>query len=261
MLREDLTGVGRPWRELEVVPQTGSTNADLLDRAASGEDVDGVVLIAEHQTTGRGRNGRAWSTAPRAQITLSVGVNAAGVPTDAWGWLPLAAGVAVVDAVAAEAGVKCGLKWPNDVLAGGGKLAGILAEVAAPKSIVVGIGLNVTLRPDEASAAEATSLLDLGVAAPDRGRLAHRLLLELGTRFQEWRAPGRPSPRLTADYRARCLTIGSPVRAILPGDREIVGVARSVDEQGRLCIDTNGQTVSIAAGDVTHIRPIRSSCL
>ncbi|MGV7264163.1 biotin--[acetyl-CoA-carboxylase] ligase, partial [Mycobacterium kansasii] len=90
--------------------------------------------------------GRQWSAPPRSQLALSVGVDASGVPADSWGWLPLATGVAVVDAVAEVTGVRVGLKWPNDVLVGpaGGKLAGILAEVASPAPVVVvGLGLNV----------------------------------------------------------------------------------------------------------------------
>jgi BirA family biotin operon repressor/biotin-[acetyl-CoA-carboxylase] ligase len=258
LLRENLAGAGRPWRRLDVVAETGSTNSDLLARAASGEDIDGAVLIAEHQTAGRGRNGRSWSAVPRAQLTLSVGIDAGDVPTDAWGWLPLAAGVAVVDTVAGVTGVESGLKWPNDVLAGDGKLAGILAEVAAPKSVVVlGVGLNVTLRADEINDPMATSLLELGVQAPDRDRLAHRLLRELAARVAGWRAARGADTRLAADYRARSLTVGSRARVMLPGDREIVGTALSIDEQGRLCVESDGQTVAVSAGDVVHIRPIR----
>ena len=253
-LREDLTGPRLQWRQLDVVTATGSTNADLVARAAAGEDIDGVVLIAEHQTAGRGRYGRVWSTAPRAQINMSVGVGARAVATAAWGWLPLAAGVAVVDAVAAVAGIDAVLKWPNDVLADGGKLAGILSEVAAPQPIiVVGVGLNVTLRSDEVTEAGITSLLELGVEAPDRDRLVRRLLHEFGIRVAAWRNSGGAS--LIGDYRARSITIGSQVRAILPGDREIAGLARDVDEQGRLLIESDGRVFAVSAGDVAHLRP------
>jgi BirA family biotin operon repressor/biotin-[acetyl-CoA-carboxylase] ligase len=239
-----------------VIAQTGSTNADLLARASRGERIDGAVLIAEHQTAGRGRNGRTWLAGPGAQITMSVGVWAGDVPSVGWGWLPLAAGVAVVDAVAHETGLQAGLKWPNDVLLGDGKLAGILAEVAAPKPmIVVGLGLNVTLRSSEVPGAVATSLLEQGVTSPDRNGLVHRLLHELGARIDEWRAAGGADKRLMDDYRAHSLTIGSRVRAVLPGDRDIVGTARSVDEQGRLCIESDGEMVAVSAGDVVHLRP------
>ena len=148
-VRHELVGVGRALKRLDVVQTTGSTNADLLARHGAGEDIDGAVLIAEHQTAGRGRNGRSWSTPPRSQIALSVGIAAGEVPLPACGWVPLLTGVAVVDAVRATAGIDATLKWPNDVLVGERKLGGILAEVAAPDAvIVVGLGLNVTLKPD-----------------------------------------------------------------------------------------------------------------
>ncbi len=244
------TSLDPPWRHLEVVDETGSTNADLIARANAGEDIDGVVLIAEHQTAGRGRSDRTWSAAPRAQLTLSVGVDAAGVPTSLWGWLPLAAGLAVVDAVQSE-GVEAALKWPNDVLAGDGKLAGILSEVAG-QTIVVGIGLNVTLRSDEVGEPQVWSLVDLGVTDPDRTRLAAELLRRLGERVAGWRAGDQ---RLMDEYRSRCTTIGSPVRAVFPGGREVVGTGIWVDDEGRLRIDTQDDVVAVSAGDVVHLRP------
>ncbi len=239
-----------PWR-VDVVPETGSTNADLLARAAAGEDIAGAVLIAESQTAGRGRNGRSWSTPPGSQIALSAGVGVDTVPSAAWGWLPLLTGVAVVDAVADVAGVAAGLKWPNDVLAGDGKLAGILAEVAAPAPVVVvGLGLNVTEAPDPA----ATSLARLG-ATVDREVLTEAVLRHLATRIDRWRAAAGPDDVLAADYRSRSVTIGNRVRATLPGDRAIEGVAADVDELGRLTIDTGADLVTVSAGDITHLRP------
>lgn len=257
-LRAEVIGTGLGWRRLEVVEQTGSTNADLLAQAASGTDVAGSVLIAEHQTAGRGRHGRGWSATPRAQITMSVAVSIVDVPTAGWGWLPLATGVAVVDTVAPLLeGVQVGLKWPNDVLAGApgspAKLAGILAEVSRPV-VVIGLGLNVTEVPEDVDGAGATSLLDLGVSAPDRTRLVCGLLRELGRRIVAWRAARGADWALAADYRARSLTIGTRVRAHLPGGKEVVGQASAVDDQGRLCIESGGQTVVVSAGDVVHLR-------
>jgi BirA family biotin operon repressor/biotin-[acetyl-CoA-carboxylase] ligase len=163
--------------------------------------------------------------------------------------------VAVVDAVAAVAGVEAGLKWPNDVLARGRKLAGILTEVAAAQRfIVIGIGLNVTLRDDEVPDAQATSLRSLGVEEPDRTDLARALLRELGRRIDRWQAAGGADAELIGQYRARSVTIGSQVRAILPGGRDVVGVARSIDEQGRLHIDSGGDEVAVSAGDIEHLR-------
>jgi BirA family biotin operon repressor/biotin-[acetyl-CoA-carboxylase] ligase len=253
----DLVGPNMPFHRVDVVETTGSTNVDLLARHAAGEDIDRAVLIAEHQSAGRGRNGRAWSTPPRSQIALSVGIAARGVPTTAWGWVPLLAGVAVVDAVRATTGVDAKLKWPNDVLVGEGKLAGILAEVAAPDPvIVVGLGLNVTLTADEAPDRRATSLFMLGSTMLDRSALLGAVLAELSVRIDRWRSARGPDALLVEDYRRLSSTLGTGVRATLPGDREIVGVATDLDESGQLIIDTGAQTVAVSAGDITHLRPV-----
>jgi BirA family biotin operon repressor/biotin-[acetyl-CoA-carboxylase] ligase len=255
-LRDGMVGPGMSWRRLDVVAETGSTNADLLARAEAGDDIDGSVLLAEYQNAGRGRHGRQWSAPPRTQVALSAGVAGGSVPRTGWGWLPLATGVAVADALAAL-GVEVGLKWPNDVLAGEGKLAGILAEVASPAPVIVlGLGLNVTLTAEEAPDPVATSLLMLGSsAAGDRTTLVRRILRELAVRVDAWRTAGGADPALVADYQRYSVTLGSRVRASMPGDREVVGVARAVDETGRLCVDTGGETVAISAGDITHLRP------
>lgn len=244
------------WRRVDVVAETGSTNADLIARAASGDDVAGSVLIAEHQTAGRGRNGRTWSAVPHAQLTMSAGVSVADVPASAWGWIPLLAGLATVDAVADVAGVTAALKWPNDVLAGpsDGKLAGILAEVASPASVVVvGIGLNVSLQPAELPTAEATSLSLIGATSLDRTALAAAVLNRLG-RGVAGLGRGADSA-LVARYTAASRTIGSTVRVTLPGDRQVVGRATGVDDQGRLQIDVDGDQVVVSAGDIVHLRP------
>jgi BirA family transcriptional regulator, biotin operon repressor / biotin---[acetyl-CoA-carboxylase] ligase len=255
-LRDGLVGPGMPWRHLDLVAETGSTNADLIARSADGADIDGSVLFAEYQSAGRGRHGRQWLAPPHTQIALSVGVAATSVPSSSWGWLPLAAGVAVADALTAVAGVTAGLKWPNDVLVGGSKLAGILAEVATPAPVIVlGLGLNVTLTADEAPDPAATSLLMLGSSVADRNRLARQVLREMAIRIDAWRTAGGADPALVADYQRYSLTLGSRVQATLPGDRELVGLATSVDETGRLCVDTGGETVAISAADITHVRP------
>ena len=198
--------------------------------------------------------GSGWRR-PRTQVALSAGVAGGSVPRTGWGWLPLATGVAVADALAGL-GVEAGLKWPNDVLVNDGKLAGILAEVASPTPVIVlGLGLNVTLTADEAPDPAATSLLMLGSSATDRNRLARNILRELALRVDAWRTAGGADPALVADYQRYSVTLGARVRASMPGDREVVGVARAVDETGRLCVDTGGETVAISAGDITHLRP------
>jgi len=256
-VRRDLVGPERVLHRLDVVESTGSTNADLLARHGAGEDISGAVLVAEHQSAGRGRQGRHWSTPARSQIALSLGVDATGRPPSAWGWLPLITGVAVADAVQATTGIAAGLKWPNDILVGGAKLGGILAEVASPAPVVViGLGLNVTLTASEIEqiAPEATSLLMLGSTMLDRSALLGSILAELSARIDRWRSVG-PDRAVIEDYRSRSTTLGRRVRALLPGDREIVGTATDLDELGHLHIDTGAQTIAVSAGDITHLRP------
>lgn len=240
------------WR-VDVVEQTGSTNADLIARAAAGADIAGAVLLAEYQSAGRGRHGRSWSAPPRSQISMSVGVDTRGVASAAWGWLPLLTGLAVAHAVR-DLGVDAGLKWPNDVLVDhrkrAGKLAGILAEVAAPV-IVVGLGLNVSLTIDELPDPRAVSLGMLGHDV-DRTTLTVSLLEALLDRVAQWRAGDISA--LSADYRAISTTIGTRVRAVLPGDGEIVGTATDIDARGQLLIDEAGKAVTVSAADITHLR-------
>ena len=247
---------GTQWRRVEVVEQTGSTNADLIARSAAGEDLAGAVLLAEYQSAGRGRHGRSWSAPERSQISMSVGVDTTGIPPEGWGWLPLLTGLAIAETVR-DRGVDAGLKWPNDVLVGTGKLAGILAEVAAPV-IVVGLGLNVSLTGDELPDPNAVSLSMLGQAA-DRTILAVALLHALGDRLGRWRAAKGADAGLAADYQRVSTTIGTRVRAILPGDSEIIGTATGIDDSGRLLIDDAGTTVTVSAGDITHLRPARDA--
>jgi len=139
-LRRAAVRPGGLWRDIEVVESTGSTNADLLARALRGEP-EGMVLATEDQRAGRGRMGRSWITPPRAALTFSLLVRPE-MPVARRGWLPLLTGVAVAEAITGVTGVRTVLKWPNDVLAGQGKLAGILAE-AAGDAVVAGIGVNV----------------------------------------------------------------------------------------------------------------------
>jgi BirA family biotin operon repressor/biotin-[acetyl-CoA-carboxylase] ligase len=133
---------------------------------------------------------------------------------------------------------------------------GILAEVAAPEPIiVVGLGLNVTLTAEEAPDPRATSLQMLGAAVLDREILVGAILRELTTRIERWQTAAGPDPALVEDYRNRSLTLGSQVRAVMPGDREITGTAIDIDTLGRLSIDTGTEVTTVSAGDITHLRP------
>jgi BirA family transcriptional regulator, biotin operon repressor / biotin---[acetyl-CoA-carboxylase] ligase len=253
---------GGLWQAVEVVDRTGSTNADLLDRALGGAP-EGVVLAAEEQSAGRGRIGRTWVSPPRAALTFSLLVRPAAVPPARRGWLPLLAGVAVASAVTAVTGVQTRLKWPNDVLVGPAKLAGILAE-AAGDAIVVGVGLNVSAEPGElpppgpgALAATSLRIAASASAALDREPLLIAILADFERWYQAWYRVGGDPERsgLRAGYTRLSATIGRRVRAELPGGQVLSGLAAGVDLDGRLLVRVpSGTVLPVAAGDVVHLR-------
>ncbi|RVW04551.1 biotin--[acetyl-CoA-carboxylase] ligase [Rhodococcus spongiicola] len=247
------------WSCLDVVTETGSTNADLLARP-QGPDYARSVLIAEYQSGGRGRHARTWVSAPRALVTMSAVLDMPGVDLSDIGWLPLLSGIAVVDALCDVAGVEAELKWPNDVLIEDRKVAGILTEVASTEpvpTVVVGIGLNVSLTRDELPVPTATSLVLENADVTDRTVLVRAMLRALAERWREWQSADWKVDELAAAYRERCGTLGRLVRAELPGNRELVGIATDVDRQGRVVIKPKGESpVAVSAGDVTHLRAV-----
>jgi BirA family biotin operon repressor/biotin-[acetyl-CoA-carboxylase] ligase len=285
-LRTALTSGDAPsWRRLEVVAETGSTNADVAGWARAGEP-GGAVLAADHQSAGRGRRERGWESPARAGLAVSVLLrpgdpdgdppgdgdgDGLAVPPERWAWLGLLAGVALTDALTLTCGLEAVLKWPNDVLVPMdgrvgdelGKVAGVLAEVVrndpdrgAGSAVVLGFGLNVSQDLTELPVPTATSLRLAGSASIDRDVVLRSVLRALATRYRAWTAAaGDPRAGLAAVYRERCATIGQPVRAHLPGEITLEGVAEGVDDAGRLLIRAGGSITALSAGDVVHIRP------
>ncbi|MEV2249709.1 biotin--[acetyl-CoA-carboxylase] ligase [Streptomyces sp. NPDC050147] len=267
-LRRALLRDGGLWTSLEVVPATGSTNTDLAARA--DELPEGAVLVAEEQSSGRGRLDRRWSAPARSGLFFSVLLKPGpAVPVERWGWLPLLTGVAVATGLSRAAGVDTALKWPNDLLVTVGgeerKAGGILAERAGSAGsaggggVVVGIGINVTLRADELPVPGAGSLALAGAASTDRDTVLRAVLRSLEQWYGDWRtAEGDPAAsRLQETYAAGCATLGRTVRAELPGDRSITGEAVAVDGDGRLVLATaEGMQEPVGAGDVVHLRGV-----
>lgn len=269
------------WTALDVVEDTGSTNSDLAGRAAAGA-AEGAVLVAEEQTAGRGRLDRRWSAPARSGLFFSVllrpgaptlaaesrGVPGAAsvvrepVPVHRWGWLPLLAGVATATALSRVAGVDTALKWPNDLLvtvAGEERKAGgILAERTGDTGVVIGIGVNVSLRTAELPVPTASSLALAGARGTDRDPLLRAVLRSLADWYDTWRSfGGDPAEsRLQQTYAAGCSTLGRQVRAELPGGRELTGTAVAVDGDGRLVIAGPDGEQPVGAGDVVHLRPV-----
>ncbi|MDQ1702096.1 MAG: BirA family transcriptional regulator [Frankiaceae bacterium] len=238
------------WREVHVVARTGSTNTDLVARAAAGEG-EGLVLAAEEQDAGRGRLDRVWTAPPRSALTFSVLLRPP-LPPSTRPLLPLLAGLAIVDALAGRYGVEAALKWPNDVLARDRKLAGVLAETV-DDAVVVGIGLNVLQRVGELPVDTAVALVALTAEPVDRSIVLLAVLRAFEARYGAWLEADGAAPDLLASYRAHCSTIGRDVRVELAGET-LHGRAVDVDTNGHLVVETGGGVRHIAAGDVIHVR-------
>ena len=241
------------WR-VEVLEESPSTNRHLAGRARAGAE-PGLAVVAEHQSAGRGRLDRVWVTPARAALTVSLLVSPDRVPLASWPWLPLLTGLVVREAVRRAAGVESALKWPNDVLVDGRKVAGILVErVERPAGAVavVGIGVNVTTTRDELPVDSATSLLLEGARSVDRTRLLGDLLAEFTRRYDGWVAAAGEG--LRPSYTAACSTIGRRIRVDLPTGERLDGVAVDVDDDGRLVVEGDRGRRALGAGDVVHVR-------
>ena len=255
------------WSRVEVVESSPSTNADLALLAATTDD-DGVVLIAEHQTAGRGRLDRTWSAPPRSGLTLSALVRPGRtepVPAARWPWIPLLAGLAVAASLRRDADVQAVLKWPNDVLIDDRKVAGLLVERVDPgpgsgmgpgrPAAVIGIGLNVSLREDELPVPTATSLVLAGASTTDRSLLARGLLRTLDGLLADWyRQDGDPGAGLQTAYVDACDTLGRRVRVEQADGSAVVGEAAGIDDGGRLLVRTETGQQAVGAGDVLHLK-------
>lgn len=260
-LRRELVRPDSMWHRVDVMAETGSTNADLAARARLGEE-PGAVLITDFQSSGRGRQGRTWSAPPGTSIAMSVLVRPERVAVHRWTWLPLLTGLAVSDALRQGVGLPAVLKWPNDVLVLDRKLCGILAErveTSTGPACVVGMGLNVTLTeadlpvPTASSLAIAAEKLGVPGLVLERTTLVTHILVSLERILRHWTTVNDDAV-LVEPYVERCSTIGRPVRVLLAGDAVVEGVAEAVDNAGRLVVRTDTGTQTFSAGDVLHLR-------
>ncbi len=249
LVRAAVLRPGGLWRRIDVVKETGSTNADLLAAAETADQ--GIVLVAESQNAGRGRLGRTWTSPPRAALTFSMLLRPS-LPAKKRGWLPLITGVAAASAIQAVSGLEARLKWPNDVLIADRKTAGILAEATGP-FVVAGIGINVSstqaeLPPPGPGGLPPTSLATAGADGVTREALLTALLAEFERLYVADAA-------WSGEYLRWSATVGTQVRVELPGDRTLTGIATGIDEDGQLLVATSdGVPVAVSAGDVVHLR-------
>ena len=232
---------------MEWVAETGSTNADLLEAARAGASA-GTVLVADHQTAGRGRLGRQWHAPAGSSLLASILFR---LPSGAaLHHYTQAVGLAAVEACRSVAAVTPVLKWPNDLLVSDRKLAGVLAESARTRSdriaVVVGIGLNVNW-PAELPAELARTMTALNHEAGhdlDRQAVLDALLDALDA--LDWTA-------LAPRYRSALGTLGRRVRVEQPSG-SIEGVAVDLTPEGHLIVATSAGDVAVSAGDVMHLR-------
>lgn len=253
---------GSRFGDIRWVDQTGSTNTDLLALAADGAP-DGVVLVADHQTGGRGRLGRSWEAPSRSSLLVSILIRPPLAAAEAFA-VTMAVGVSAVEACREAAGIDVGLKWPNDLVVAreGGeqqKLGGMLAESLLDGdrlvALVVGIGINVNWPADLPSELDgiAVALNHLTGHDADREELLAALLSHLDERASRIEgAAGRAHVRL--EYLDRCTTIGRAVRAELPGG-PIEGTAVDLSPEGHLVVEAAGGTRhEVVAADLVHLR-------
>ena len=235
-----------------------STNEWLLDEASKGAAA-GTVALAAHQSAGRGRRGRRWDSPPGASLLASVLLRPIAPPDELFA-VTAAVGLAAADACALVAGVAPGIKWPNDLVVWDRKLAGILAEsdAAAPGgregsvAVVVGIGCNVHW--GDAPGATCLAMHTDRQVSPDA--LLDALLDRLAPRVPGLDA-GEGRRATVAELRQRCVTLGRAVRVERDGASPLEGTARTLDDEGHLLVeDVRGDVVSVAVGDVVHLRPL-----
>lgn len=253
--RTDLTRSSRVASALVVLPKCASTNAELRDRAADAVAWPHLsVLLTDTQTAGRGRLDRTWSAAPGAALAVSVLLRQLPADAAAWGWVPLAAGMAMTDAVAAQLpGRAVRLKWPNDVLVEGRKICGILAEVVGG-AVIVGTGINTAMTAQELPVPTATSFAVLG-AGVDEDRLVADYLVGLEAVIAELVEVGDAvASGLHAEVTARCLTLGQMVDVWMPDGSTLRGRATRLAVDGRLIIDDGLAEHEVLSGDVVHVR-------
>jgi BirA family biotin operon repressor/biotin-[acetyl-CoA-carboxylase] ligase len=235
---------GEAWT-VTLLPSATSTNAVAADRPEPG-----LIVLADHQTAGRGRLDRSWETPPGSALTFSAVVDP-GLADQDWPLLPLAVAVAVAQGVRRSTGLDPRLKWPNDVLVGDGKVAGILLERVTDSSgralAVIGIGINVGMTREQLPVETATSLRIAG-ADVDRTAVFGAVSQELADTIAELATDPQAVLRR---YRDACSTLGAQVEVHLPGGDVLTGLASEVDGHGRLVVDGR----AVGAGDVVHVRP------
>ena len=247
-----------PGFTVEVLPTIDSTNSELMRRARAGQ-TDPTLLVAEHQTAGRGRLGRVWQSQAGDSLTFSLGMTLA--PAN-WSGLSLAIGWAIAQALDPLKQHGLGLKWPNDVLVESNKVSGVLSELLPDLSgVVVGAGLNILQAKAELPIETATSLAIEGNSDASIDAVLAGYLHNLKELYQSWGSANGDAVQsgLRNQVIESCSTLGLSVKALLPGEQELLGKAVGIDDTGRLILqpDSGAEVVAVAAGDIVYCLPCK----
>jgi len=233
-----------------------STNTELARLASEGA-AEGVAILAEEQTAGRGRLQRAWSSPRGAGLYFSVLLRPAIAPSD-WPLITFVAALAVADALREAAGVQTDIKWPNDLLSGERKICGILAEAIetpAGRAVVVGIGINLTQNafPEEL-AGVATSVSEVTGQQPERETILAALLRALSRWYSLLSEPGG-RVKIVAAWSSRSSYANGRLVRVSNGEEVWQGTTCGVEHDGALRLNTtNGEMKLVRAGDVYSLR-------
>jgi BirA family biotin operon repressor/biotin-[acetyl-CoA-carboxylase] ligase len=241
---------------LLAVPETGSTNQDLLALAQSQNQPEFFTLVTEYQTAGRGRLDRKWQAAPGSSVMASVLVRPTFQDPDGIGWLSLMMAEAIKTALA-ELAIEAKIKWPNDILVDGLKISGVLAEANLDLScIVVGFGINVNQSPGELPTSSATSLFVAGATDVDRDELLAQTLGSFRHLYSALVEAGGDATKsgLRKKIIESSATVGQVVEVSFPDGTSTIGEAVEIDQSGRLQVLTLGKTLTVSAADVMHLR-------
>lgn len=237
--------------DVDVLDECDSTNTLLLSRAEAGAAA-GSVVAARHQTAGRGRRGRSWLSEPGDSLTFSLLWRMPG--NESLSGLSLATGLAIAKSLESFGAGDIMLKWPNDVLANGRKLAGVLIEVVAgtrPAAVVIGVGINLRLpkaMPDNIRQA-ATALADSLMHGADPNALLASMLAELHNVLQRFGEHGFAG--LHSEWSARHAFQGQAVRLFSDFSPPLDACCRGVDSDGALLLETAAGMQRIISGEVS----------
>jgi BirA family biotin operon repressor/biotin-[acetyl-CoA-carboxylase] ligase len=237
--------ISRYWR-VSVVEVTGSTQDDLSQSVKKDATLSGSVLIANFQSSGRGRLDRTFSAPPSSALTLSFYLTP-HLDRAEWSFLPLLTGLSAITSLKKlDSDLRVSLKWPNDLLVNGRKLGGILAE-ATTDGVVIGIGVNVAMAQDQLPIKDATSLLLEDFASLDRNLIAVELLNAFHDLYERWQA-GEDMRHL---YRENCETLGLTIAAKSPDGSTATGKATDISRTGELILESG---LRVSVGDIVHLR-------